>query len=157
MKRFEKLGYMALGAGILALGITIGQFVTLPIEAQNKNGTDGVFDKITCREIEVIGEFGKTAIELYAAADGGSVVAFNSAGKIGGALLANDRYGGSVKVWGRDGETGEQTGAALATDKHGGRVWVFNNQGQNRAAMSVNEDDYGVVSTWDKDGKPYRQ
>ena len=42
----QKLGYMALGAGILALGIIIGQWVTPDIEAQN----NGVFDKIICRE-----------------------------------------------------------------------------------------------------------
>ncbi len=50
MNHKQKLGYMALGAGILALGITIGQFITPNTEAQN----DGVFDKITCKEIEVV-------------------------------------------------------------------------------------------------------
>ena len=40
-----KLGYMALGAGILALGIIIGQWGTPDIEAQS----NGVFDEITSR------------------------------------------------------------------------------------------------------------
>ena len=56
----QKLGYMLLGAGIMALGITIGQSVTPNIEARS----DGVFDKITCREIEVVDEDGKKAIVL---------------------------------------------------------------------------------------------
>lgn len=55
MNHKQKLGYMALGAGILAVGIMIGQFVTPDIEAQS----NGVFDKITCREIEVVDKAGK--------------------------------------------------------------------------------------------------
>ena len=34
----QKLGYMALGAGILAIGIIIGQVVTPDIEAQSNGG-----------------------------------------------------------------------------------------------------------------------
>ena len=48
----QKLGYILLGAGIMAIGITIGQFITPNIEAQN----NGVFEKITCRELEVVGQ-----------------------------------------------------------------------------------------------------
>ena len=55
MNHKQKLGYMALGAGILALGITIGQFITPSIEAQS----NGVFDKITCKEIEVVDTTGR--------------------------------------------------------------------------------------------------
>ena len=60
MNHKQKWGYMVLGAGIMALGITIGQFVTPNIEAQS----NGVFDKITCRELEVVDENGKKAIVL---------------------------------------------------------------------------------------------
>ena len=45
----QKLGYILLGAGIMAVGITIGQFVTPNIEAQS----NGVFDTIVCRELFV--------------------------------------------------------------------------------------------------------
>ena len=51
----QKLGYTLLGAGIMALGIIIGQAITPDIEAQS----NGVFDKITCRGIEVVDENGK--------------------------------------------------------------------------------------------------
>ena len=56
----QKLGYTLLGAGIMALGITIGQFITPNIEAQS----NGVFDKITCRELEVVDAKGNKAIVL---------------------------------------------------------------------------------------------
>ena len=55
MNHKQKLGYMALGAGILALGIIIGQVVTPDIEAQS----NGVFDKIICKEIEVVDTTGR--------------------------------------------------------------------------------------------------
>ena len=55
MNHKQKFGYTLLGAGIMALGITIGQFMTPDIEAQS----NGVFDKITCRELEVVDKTGK--------------------------------------------------------------------------------------------------
>ena len=60
MNHKQKLGYILLGAGIMAVGITIGQFVIPNIEAQS----NGVFDKITCREIEVVDKDGDKAIGL---------------------------------------------------------------------------------------------
>ena len=60
MNHKQKLGYMALGAGILAVGIMIGQFVTPDIEAQSA----GVFDEITCRLLTVVDEKGKRRIAL---------------------------------------------------------------------------------------------
>ena len=60
MNHKQKLGYMALGAGILTLGITIGQIITPHIEAQQ----NGLFDTITCRELKVVDQNGQQAIEL---------------------------------------------------------------------------------------------
>ena len=51
MNHKQKLGYTLLGAGIMALGITIGQWRTPDIEAQ---GEAQMFDKTTCREMEVV-------------------------------------------------------------------------------------------------------
>ena len=60
MNHKQKLGYTLLGAGIMAVGIIIGQFVTPTLEAQS----NGVFDKITCRELEVVDAKGNKAIVL---------------------------------------------------------------------------------------------
>ena len=60
MNHKMKLGYTLLGAGIMALGITIGQFITPNIEAQNND----VFNKITCRELEVVDKDRNKAIVL---------------------------------------------------------------------------------------------
>ena len=75
MNHKQKLGYTLLGAGILALGIVIGQFVTPDIKAQltdlNADFDDidlpppnRKFNKITCRELEIVDKNGKRAIKL---------------------------------------------------------------------------------------------
>ena len=56
----QKLGHTFLGAGIMAVGIIIGQLVISDIEAQN----NGVFDKITCRELVVVDKNGSEVIVL---------------------------------------------------------------------------------------------
>ena len=69
MNHRQKLGYMALGALILAIGITIGQCITPNIEAQQ----NGVFDEITCRQLTVVDENGKMAIGLGSLGTGNSI------------------------------------------------------------------------------------
>ena len=95
MNHKQKLGYMALGAGILAIGIIIGQVVTPDIEAQS----NGVFDKIQCREIEVIDKDGKTAIRLHTTKHGGDIRMDSKDGRI--ATMSIDENGGSVFLSGK--------------------------------------------------------
>ena len=54
----QKLGYMALGAGILAIGIIIGQIIAPDIKAQS----NGVFDIIRCRQLWVVDDNGEIGI-----------------------------------------------------------------------------------------------
>ena len=91
----QKLGYMVLGAGILALGIIIGQVVTPDIEAQS----NGVFDKIQCREIEVVDKDGETAIRLYTTKHGGDIRMDSKDGRI--ATMGIAETGGSVYLSGK--------------------------------------------------------
>ena len=179
MNHKQKLGYMALGAGILAVGIIIGQWGTPDIEAQS----NGVFDKITCREIEVVDKDGETTIlvgdgDIFFHKGGGT--AFMGAHEHGGSVLIHGKGGsieirthedgGIVRVSRDDGiasmfvtedggivvVSGKDSGSAkMGIDEHGGRVEVFNNQGKNRATMGVNAFGNGAVSTWDRNG--YRQ
>ena len=157
----QKLGYMALGAGILALGIIIGQWGTPDIEAQS----NGVFDKIICREIGVIDKDGEMTILVQ----DGAVSVYGKNG--GSANISTDEHGGVVVVGGKDGgivgmsitEHGGSVlvssknggGTKMSTDEHGGRIEVFNNQRNTQAAMGVNAFGNGAVTTWDRNG--YRQ
>ena len=65
MNHKQKLGYMAVGALILALGITIGQVITPSIEAQS----NGVFDRIECSVLTLVDELGNEQIQLAAGSD----------------------------------------------------------------------------------------
>ena len=60
MNHKQKLGYIVWGAVIMLVGIGIGAVVSPPLIAQR----EGVFDKITCREIEVVDAKGNRAIVL---------------------------------------------------------------------------------------------
>ena len=74
MNHKQKLGYMVLGAGILAVGIMIGQFVTRDIEAQSNS----VFDEIICRKLIVIDKVGNERIVLDSNSLGGELMIFDS-------------------------------------------------------------------------------
>ena len=95
MNHKQKLGYMALGAGILAIGNIIGQWGTPDIEAQS----NGVFDKITCREIEVIDKDSNEAIRLYTTKHGGDIRMHSKDGRIASMGIHED--GGSVYLSGK--------------------------------------------------------
>ena len=86
MNHKQKLAYMALGALILALGITIGQVITPTIEAQN----NGVFDDITCRMLVVVDQAGKPAISLTASELFGNVIQISDKEDIAITLAASE-------------------------------------------------------------------
>ena len=73
----QKLGYTFLGAGIMAVGIIIGQLVISDIEAQN----NGVFNKITCRELVVVDENGNEVIVLESREAGNIVKVYDKTRK----------------------------------------------------------------------------
>ena len=117
MNHKQKLGYMALGAGILALGIIIGQVVTPDIDAQN----NGVFDKITCREIEVIDKDGETAIRLYTTKHGGDIRMDSKDGKR--AIMGIGERGGEFYLSGK-GKGSDGGTVSMYTDENGASLSV---------------------------------
>ncbi len=134
MNHKQKLGYMALGAGILALGIIIGQFVTPNIEAQSNE----VFDKITCRELEVVDEKGEGVIFLRSYQGKNSVMVL---GKTGGlvALDTSDEQNG-VLIFGKE----DQHPPAVRLYHHkekGNGMLIQNTHGKD--AISLRSADLG--------------
>ena len=92
MNQKQKLGYMVLGAWIMAVGITIGQFVTPDIEAQN----NGVFDKVVCRELEVVDKAGLVGVRLIANDKVNRVGVFDKLGAIAVAVASFEGMNGIV-------------------------------------------------------------
>ena len=115
MNHKQKLGYMALGAGILALGIIIGQFVTPDIEAQS----NGVFDKVICRELEVIDKTGKRLAFL-----GEEVSAYGLDGI----------EGNIFEIFDKDGKKAIRLSANSVMDE----VIIFDDTGGNAMAIGIN-------------------
>lgn len=99
MNHKQKLGYILLGAGIMAVGITIGQFLTPQLEALS----NGVFNKIVCREIEVLDEDGNKAIGLRSNDKATSVSIYDRRGNIA-AVLGTEGDGTRLTFWDEFGE-----------------------------------------------------
>ena len=123
MNHKQKLGYTLLGAGIMAVGITIGQFVIPNIEAQN----NGVFDKIVCREIEVVDQDGNQAISLGSNERGNGVIVYDNQGNQ--AVTLHSRVVG------------------------GNAVIVIDKQGKAAAALSSNQKENLVIAVDKRTGK----
>ena len=142
----QKLGYTLLGAGIMALGITIGQFITPNIEAQS----NGVFDKITCRELEVVDAKGNKAIALFSDADFTRLIVYNPQGKQG-IKLESGGWGNYVIVF--EDQDDEKEGVSLAGTSEENYVIVRNFRRSERAAAKlISKEDISSVEVLDKNG-----
>ena len=199
MNHKQKLGYMALGAGILAIGITIGQFVISDSEAQS-NGymalgavvllgavgltnppSNSVFDKITCRRLEVVDEKGNQLVvlegrEAMLGKKLGNITVYDTKGNqsvllnggeseigLGGGVLIQDEKGNlaislqsippgnSVSVHGKKGETGKSVWMSVS-EYHSADVRVYDKEDKAQVAMGMVEYG-GEVRVWSKEGK----
>ena len=103
MNHKQKLGYMALGAGIMVLGIIIGQAITPDIEAQS----NGVFDEITCRKLTVVDRSDTPIVVVDSNEVANSMIIYNkdkagepafilSANKAGNGAEVFDKAGGRL-------------------------------------------------------------
>lgn len=143
MKHKQKLGYMVLGAGILAVGITIGQIITPDIEAQN----NGVFDQITCNGLIVLDKAGKRAVALGAAEVGNAVVVFDKAGKEAVALGAAD-FGNTVTVFDKAGKGA----VGLAAGENTNGLVVHGKAGNEEIIVGTSEEYANVIQIIDRVG-----
>ena len=139
----QKLGYMGLGAGILAIGIIIGQVVTPNIEAQN----NGVFDRISCRGLEVLDTEGKAVIVLAAHDVGNAILVNGVHDKPAIALMADKKGGVGVSV-----HAGEKSGLVLISDELGNRLIVSDDHGEPAIVLRAREDENGIF-VYDKQGE----
>ncbi len=97
MNHKQKLGYMALGALIMLIGMGVGStFFTPPIEAQS----NGLFNEITCRKLTVVDKNGKRAIELD----------------------SNDKLGNGISIY----DQNEKTAIWLKSADYGNGISIYN-------------------------------
>ena len=168
MNHKQKLGYTLLGAEIMAVGIMIGQFVTRDIEAQS----NGVFDEIACRRLEVVDKSGnarvllktkkdetvvtlrdkagKTAIALYAGGIMNSISVYDESGALGGGidLFASDELK-RVSVLNK---AGKFVIELSASDVFGNRVALFDSVDKGGIVLHKGYRDGKRLSVFDKAG-----
>ena len=159
MNQKQKLGYTLLGAGIMAVGITIGQVITPNIEAQS----NGVFDEITCRSLNVVDRNGNTGIHLLAAGDlNGSeginllaaentnaIVIGNNSPGTGRIYLSTDHGTNGITITDGAGNSAIE----LTAKEHQNHVQVFD-KAENMAILLNTHEDANAVTIFGKAEKP---
>ena len=135
MNNIQKLGYILLGAGIMAIGVTIGQFITPNIEAQG----NGVFDEITCRRLKVVDKLGKDAITLNAGEESNGMVIFDKtqapAILLSGGWVRDEAKDNVIQIFGGT----ENNGILLSADETISLVKIVDNAGNNAIILGANE------------------
>ena len=147
MKYRGKLGYIALGGVLMLIGVLAVEAL-LPQVAQSQSYAN--FDKITCRQLEVVDAEGipRVRVKGHGAVvtrgeDGNSIlgrgiVSVSSADDETVATMLINKEGteGMVVVVGKD-----KSSATMNIGEHGGRVDVFGKKGETdaRVTMSVGE------------------
>ena len=129
MNNKQKLGYTLFGAVIMAVGIAIGQVITPDIEAQN----NGVFDKVVCRELEVVDKDGNKAIVLRSKVSDSSY------------RLPEKFFSNHIAIY--NPLTGKDA-VLLSSNSTSNNVWVRNHQRDKDAPNS-----YGLQMTSNAAGK----
>ena len=104
----------------------------------SREQNNGVFDKITCHEIEVIDKDGKAAVVL--AAVGRPVVALYINGKTAVTLGANP-FRNYVRVYGKN----EKTAVVLATYENSNEVIVYGKDVKQAVALVASENSNALI------------
>ena len=125
MNHKQKLGYILLGAGIMALGIIIGQWVTPDIEAQ----ADGVFDEIRCSKLTVVDKVGNRAIVLDSHKGGNGITVYEASNRA--IVLFSNNSASSVSVLDKAGNR------VVYLDNHKGGSGITVSDEAGNPAMSL--------------------
>ena len=149
MKRKEVLIGVIGGCIGAFLTMAVGLFTPMGVVTQSQN-QDGVFGKITCREIEVVDGRGDMQVRIYAGKydgfNGGRVEVF---GKSDGyadeqASTGISEYGGHLAL---ARQPVPKSGVVIGGNQYGGRVAVLNKMGTICAGMRSTERG-GIVDVW---------
>ena len=141
MKRRICVRSMVLGAAIMLIGMWVSPLISPPVTAQH----NGVFDKIQCREVEVVDKDGETAIRLYTTKHGGNIRMDSKDGKL--AIMDIDESGGSVYLKGK----GSNGGAvSMSTFEDGAMLSVKDRSSDGGIRMFATEH-HGRIDVNGKD------
>lgn len=162
MNHKQKLGYTVFGAVIMLVGITIGQFITLNIEAQS----NGVFDEITCRRLKIVDKSGQDAIILNAPEDANAIIVYDKAREPAillaaldseNSIFVNRKVGeGSVKLMGTKDRSGVfiGDGLKLVVAEDGNLILLKGKAGEESINLLAAEKEGTSIIIVDRTGNP---
>ena len=91
----QKIGYILLGAGLMLAGLAVGSTVLPSLVAPSKV----VFDKVQCRELEVVDANGNKAISLRSNDTSSTSVYYDKQGNVAMILGSIDEIGRGVSIY----------------------------------------------------------
>ena len=142
---------IAVIGGVAGAVLTMAAGSFSPLGAQNEV-RDAEFRKITCTGLRVEGADGARAVTLGAVGNGGSVFVFGKDGEIGvgeiGVGMTVNEDGGYVRVYDKNLESG----VSMSVDEHGGYVRVDGKDVEIGVRLSVDERG-GRVDVYGRDGE----
>ena len=144
----QKSGYMLLGAGLLAVGIIIGRLIEPSVGA----GSNGVFDKIQCRELEVVDTNGNQAIGLRSAAKLNELSFYDKQSNLVMSLVSIDEVGSGLSVYDRYGRLMIGLTSSSGWDNLEGSGLTVYNQHGNAAVELTSTLRGNEVSVYDRFG-----
>ena len=144
MNHKQKLGYTLFGAGIMAVGIAIGQFITPNIEAQS----NGVFDRIICRELELVDKDGNKAIGLQSNDKSNSVNVYDRQGNVATILGSIDNLGSGLSIYDKQ----KKLAVGLSSIDKSNGLSVYDRQGNVAVELSSHDEKGSVMGVYDKYG-----
>ncbi len=151
-KVMEKVIFMAVGSFLTIIGYHFGTVDNNSADAEiNIDAapvlTDGEFNKIRCRNLEIVDADGNTRIllarDLF---ENGFISIPNKDGE--SAVVLGNHGGGYISVTNAD----NKSSTTLHTTAYGGQVSIFNKTGEVVLQTGVTENGVGQLKTWDKFG-----
>ena len=134
MKRKICVRSMVLGAVMMLIGLAVGAIVSPPLIAQRNS----VFDKVTCRELEVVNAKGKKAIRLISSEKSNGIVIYNERGDSAVDLGSFFKEGNKIAVY--NVSNSDKVGIGLSTsDELVNAMSLTNYYGKPRIWLSVDE------------------
>lgn len=144
----QKLGYTALGAVIMLVGLGLGAIVAPPLIAQN----NGVFDTIECSTLAVLDEHGNPGIIIAANEDGNGILLYDQAERKAAILYAR----GESRRLSISNSAGT-TAVSLGCGKDGSNLTLNNDEDEMAISLDVvhgvgrfvaiyNEEEQGAIT-----------
>ena len=138
------------------------------IPAQSEKDKTTVFDKIVCRELQIVDADGRRVVHIDEVL-GGGYISVDSVDSVDGEnrifITANSVSAGMVfmhrgKLYASIGKgrialysQATKGSIQLGVNEYGGRMKIFGNtDDKTRVLIGINERGYGTINTWDKNG-----